>query len=178
MGPSLFSDGRVVERSCAIDDRELQWGRRCSATEGQLELRKELRGLTSMGPSLFSDGRSSSVTTRLSFRPVLQWGRRCSATEGLRFLRDFRALQELQWGRRCSATEGVVDPVKQMTAYETSMGPSLFSDGRTPTRPDQPPKEDHFNGAVAVQRRKVGNVGTSPAIVNPLQWGQIGRAHV
>ena len=108
----------------------LQWGRRCSATEGH---------------------RAESPVLGLG---LLQWGRRCSATEGADIRKEAAELERLQWGRRCSATEGLTSwDVSSVSCLdfngavavqrrketnlvvsnrygETSMGPSLFSDGR------------------------------------------------
>ncbi len=156
MGPSLFSDGRTALAPFVRPELELQWGRRCSATEGcssvasvsdsskasmgpslfsdgRVESRREesdARSQASMGPSLFSDGRKDH-TTVMSACQKLQWGRRCSATEGSRsFPRPFPVLRLLQWGRRCSATEGRAAPRENRCSACASMGPSLFSDGR------------------------------------------------
>ncbi len=182
MGPSLFSDGRMgtAVRRCvatgfngavAVQRRKgrvrntvkkvtsrLQWGRRCSATEGAKRegttryvscfngavavQRRKVRESTkagkkaaaaSMGPSLFSDGRASKVCSTAECETWLQWGRRCSATEG-----------HLCDGR------GAGGP-------PASMGPSLFSDGRRSAGAIWAVVAACFNGAVAVQRRKAAH---------------------
>ena len=157
MGPSLFSDGRILSRWQHLPRQRRFNG--AVAVQRRKESRRVQEGRhtrASMGPSLFSDGRllqSSDPgarcitlqwgrrcsategllpTTRWQGRvTLLQWGRRCSATEGMAFRGPRPRLNWLQWGRRCSATEGVSE---------------AFYGGAEAVG---------FNGAVAVQRRKV-----------------------
>ena len=134
----------------------LQWGRGSSAAEGHsvlvlpltascfngaaaLQPRKaqgvEL-GLrhrcASMGPRLFSRGRCSTLPTgRYQKRSRLQWGRGSSAAEGFDLGSYLPPMQSLQWGRGSSAAEGCLCDAVRPAPREASMGPRLFSRGRT-----------------------------------------------
>ena len=84
----------------------------------------------SMGPRLFSRGRRHAETLYCGC-VELQWGRGSSAAEGTRTLTGCSICRTLQWGRGSSAAEGVADPVRRLPGVRASMGPRLFSRGRS-----------------------------------------------
>ncbi len=75
MGPPLFSDGDALFRGKFANFKELQWGRRFSATETRMVGSKKVHvSHASMGPPLFSDGDLAEV-------PVVD-GMTCTASMG------------------------------------------------------------------------------------------------
>ncbi len=131
MGPSLFSDGRETKLLPQdLASHRLQWGRRCSATEGQSRGVPESRvPSASMGPSLFSDGRRDDFGLLHFLSPRFNGAVAVQRRKGW-FLCGL--------GNRRRRFNGAV-------AVQRRKGLS----GRAPV-----PRSPRFNGAVAVQRRK------------------------
>ena len=164
MGPRLFSRGRVTNTPTALSAGALQWGRGSSAAEGQGQQGTDtLPGGASMGPRLFSRGRYGVLPATVQFWE-LQWGRGSSAAEGLATAPPIFQGSQLQWGRGSSAAEGEIPAALVREEPDASMGPRLFSRGRERMRFRQPFCRFRFNGAAALQPRKV-QCGAWPARV-------------
>ena len=141
MGPRLFSRGRLAaDVALTLPGQQLQWGRGSSAAEGA--------GWRSTRPASGS----------------LQWGRGSSAAEGLATAPPIFQGSQLQWGRGSSAAEGEIPAALVREEPDASMGPRLFSRGRERMRFRQPFCRFRFNGAAALQPRKV-QCGAWPARV-------------
>ena len=141
----------------AVTHEWLQWGRGCSAAEGRcVALHRHQPFDASMGPRLFSRGRdagtdcgrrrgrgfngAAAVQPRKARRASVLASNRCP----------------LQWGRGCSAAEGWEKPYICLVGGRASMGPRLFSRGRPGGAGRRGGRPARFNGAAAVQPRKVG----------------------
>jgi len=99
-----------------------------------------------MGPRLFSRGKRRREPTG-GLRAELQWGRGCSAAERSSRRPNRERDTARQWGRGCSAAE-------------------------RPPAPAPPGSPAGFNGAAAVQPRKVRRDGSKTVTGDLLQWGR------
>ena len=62
---------------------------------------------------------------------------------------------QLQWGRRFAATETIADVRRSGRGRRASMGPPLCSDGNQTSSSRRSSSRSSFNGAAALQRRKL-----------------------
>ena len=159
MGPSPFSDGRVVGHlNDVVESGELQWGHRLSAMEGRLNdgVVSGLFWVLQWGHRLSAmEGAAAPVFVK-TCPQWLQWGHRLSAMEGLDCWRWSTGSGSLQWGHRLSAMEGRNLSGTLQGPSLASMGPSPFSDGRSASLGAHSWSiSTGFNGAIAFQRWKV-----------------------
>ena len=173
MGPPLFSDGDLSPPKPTPRDPPLQWGRRSSATE-----------TARVAGCRCNDWRFNGAAALQRRRPSRNAASTCSAVW-------------LQWGRRSSATETLRPTPNPPTLSEASMGPPLFSDGDQPSFIAVGDGSDllqwgrrssatetkafasklcricgGFNGAAALQRRRLLKHRNHQQKPHGLQWGR------
>ena len=110
----------------------LQWGRGSSAAEGSgSAIKSRLNASCFNGAAALQPRKVATGTLPDARLSALQWGRGSSAAEGAGSTRVPGKTNGLQWGRGSSAAEGCLCDAVRPAPREASMGPRLFSRGRT-----------------------------------------------